>query len=183
MQLDKPAEILKQGGIIIYPSETSYGFTCDATNEKAIKRVYEIKQRPETKPFIVLFHSINQAKEFLHIDEDAEKLSKMPSVSIIVKNKSLKAYKNKVAFRIPQHEISQKLLSSISPLTTTSANLSNEDPIYSSFLLSKFKDKVDLIIDQGDLPKNDLTTVYEISSKKIIRQGAVTKEEIEEFLK
>ena len=70
-------EIIRKGGVLIYPSETSYGFTCDATSARSIKRIYEIKGRQETKPFIVLFKDIQQAHSFLKIDKKAEALSSL----------------------------------------------------------------------------------------------------------
>ncbi len=180
----KAVDIIKKGGVIIYPSETSYGFTCDATNAGAIRRIYEIKGRKETKPFIVLMKDIAQARSFLKISKEAEMLSSLAGVSIVVKNKSLRAYKDKVAFRMPaSHKISMELLQAGVPLVTTSANLSEEAPIYKIAEAKKqFSGKVDMIIDAGDLAERPLTTLYEVSSGKILRQGAVSMEEIKKCI-
>lgn len=179
------AAAIKEGGVIIYPSETSYGFTCDATNKKPIDRIYSLKGRESVKPFIVLMKDIEQAREYLRIPDKAAKLSALGGLSIIVRNKSLGYFKDKVAFRIPAaHPVSMKLLEhSQIPLVTTSANLSGQPPIYKiGRIESEFSGKVDFILNAGNLPESPLTTVYEPSSGKIIRQGAVTMADINNCL-
>ncbi|MCD4761219.1 L-threonylcarbamoyladenylate synthase [bacterium] len=73
--LQKTLEVLKNGGVIIYPTETSYGMGCDFYNKEAVDKIYQIKQRDKSKPLPVLVSSLTQAGTLVDFSEDAERLA------------------------------------------------------------------------------------------------------------
>ncbi|MFH0832412.1 MAG: L-threonylcarbamoyladenylate synthase [Candidatus Aenigmatarchaeota archaeon] len=187
--IDEAVKILKKGGLVIYPSESSYGIGCDATNEKAVKRIFSVKKR-SGKAIPIIVSSIRMAEKYAFLSDDAKKIAErlMPGpLTLVVKKKNLpdSLSKETVGFRIPSHNFSVKLATSFGkPITATSANLSGNKPIYSiEEVIKLFSNNVDLIIDAGTLPKNKPTTVFDAGSRKILRRGPVTKKEIISALK
>ena len=73
--ITESVKILEKGGVILYPSDTIWGIGCDATNEKSIKKIYDIKNRPEDKPLIILVNDINMLSKYIvEIPEKVENL-------------------------------------------------------------------------------------------------------------
>jgi L-threonylcarbamoyladenylate synthase len=134
-QVQKCVEIIKQEGIILYPTDTIYGLGCDATNEKAIQRIYELKKRPSNKSFIVLLHSESQlnryVKEVPPVAYDLLDCVDKPT-TIIYPNainlpKLLLAEDGSLGIRIVKEGFAHQLMRKINvPLVSTSANFSGE---------------------------------------------------------
>lgn len=176
-------EILEQGGIIVYPTETLYGIGVKYDNKKALKKVFEIKKRPLEKsfPLIVDLKHLELITDF--IPPIAMKLIERywPGPLTIVlparKNLSRRIKKNgKVAVRMPGESFALKLIkSSPFPITATSANISSypaADCI--DTVLKYFKEGIDLIIDGGKLPGMPSTIVdITVDPPKILRQGII----------
>lgn len=182
----KAAETLSKGGIIIYPTETSYGIGVDATNDKAVKKIIELKKRNKSKGILIAFSDLRMARKYLVITKDAEKLAKafMPGpLSLIVRSKS--DMKKNVGFRIPNNETVLKIIRKFGkPITTTSANLSGKGNIYKiKDAAALFGGKADLIIDGGNLKKTKPSTVYDVAERKILRKGPVSEKKISKALK
>jgi len=181
--------VLKNGGVIVYPTETSYGLGCDATSRKAVKMVYRIKRRISKKPLSVIFGSIASAKRYVQLNNIGSMLVKrfMPGPLTLVaksKKKLVGSPKNEIAFRIPSGRFALTIARKFKkPITATSANLSGKEQIYDSDKLDTFKNKVSLIIDAGNLPKRKISTIFDLRTMKIIRKGAITKKKIAKFLK
>jgi len=186
--IEKAAEIVKLGGVIIYPTDTCYGLGADITNPIAVKKIYEIKNR-EKKALSMIVKDISQIEKYAELDALRKKFLKkyLPgAVTVVLLNIDYKNIKmNTLAFRIPNYEITRQLIQKLnSPLTTTSANLSGNEVCYSvEEILKQFKNKKnmpDLILDGGNLSKNLPSTVVDIISwpPKVLRQGSTIIEEI-----
>ena len=134
-EIDKAVEVLKRGGIILYPTDTVWGVVCDATNPEAVNRVYELKRSKDKKGMIVLVDSIdNVARYFRNVPPVAWDLLEMsekqltlilPGASGVAEN--LVPEEKTLAVRVPKHEFCQMLIKRLRrPLVSTSANLSGE---------------------------------------------------------
>lgn len=184
-------EYLKFGFVIAVPTDTVYGLACDATNVKAISRLYDIKARNMEKPIAICLGSVTD----LHFWADIQHLpndllhSLLPGpVTIILKSsnnnldKSL-CFNGKVGIRIPDSSFIRNLSQNLKkPLALTSANLSNEP---SAMKISEFKniwDKIPIIFDGGTLSVNDgASTIVDLSESglfKVVRKGAGFEETI-----
>jgi len=177
--------VLNSGGIVVYPTETSYGLGADATNDKAVKNIIRIKKRSKSKKISVAFSDIRMARKYLIITKNAEKLVKafMPGpLTLIVESKNKPT--KKVGFRIPDNDFVRRLIRKFGkPITATSANISGRSDLYKiKDVIKIFNSKVDLIIDGGNLPKRKPSTIFDVLDKKILRKGPVSEKEIQEIL-
>ena len=133
--IDQIVAILKQGGIILYPTDTVWGIGCDATNANAVKKVYKLKQREDSKALICLVNNYSMLEK--HIDNvpniayDILDLADTPTTVIydapagIAEN--LVAEDNTLAIRIVKHKFCEKLIKYLGrPLVSTSANISGQ---------------------------------------------------------
>lgn len=128
-------KVMKQGGVILYPTDTIWGIGCDATNEAAVKRVYEIKRREDSKAMICLVDSDNRIQRYVRevpdVAWDVLTLSTKPTTVILDGASGLApnlvAEDGSVGFRITQEEFSQELCYRMQkPVVSTSANISGE---------------------------------------------------------
>jgi len=184
-------KIMKSGGLIIYPTETCYGIGCDATNTKAVKKIYKIKKREKKRDMTILVSSKRMIKKYVKITKKIEKLMKnfMPGPLTIIakrrKNNFLANKGNTIAFRISSNKLATNLVKNLKkPIISTSANISKERPIYNIKKIIKiFDKKVDMIIDLGNLKKVKPSTIIDMSNNEnIIRRGPISREEILEIL-
>ncbi len=184
MQTDikKAVEVLKKGGNILYPTDTVWGIGCDATNNKAVQKIYSLKRRSEKKSMIVLLDEVDQIKNYVsHYPEQVSDLiDNYPKPLTIVfsgaKNiaKGLIADDGSIAIRVVKHEYCKQLIKTLGkPIVSTSANVSG-DPTPAVFRdISDFiKKKVEYVVklEQGNLSpalpstviKMDVTGSYEV---------------------
>ncbi|GHT19195.1 threonylcarbamoyl-AMP synthase [Bacteroidia bacterium] len=134
--------VLQAGGVILYPTDTVWGIGCDATNETAVSKIFEIKKRNDAKALILLADSVgriaNYVQEIPDIAYDLLEVADKP-LTIIYPNarnlsKSVTADDNSVAFRVPGDDFCRKLCEILrKPLVSTSANVSGE-PSPANFL-------------------------------------------------
>ena len=180
IKLKQPAEAIKNGGIVIFPTETVYGIGTNGLDEKAIKKLYEVKQRPLNKPISLLVNSfdmINEvAKDITDLEYTLIKKFFPGPLTIILKKKDivpdiLTANSDTVGIRMPANEIALKLIEYASvPIATPSANISGK-PI---------NGKVDYFIDNGPSPIGLSSTIVQVinGTPYILRQGSITEEQI-----
>src|SRR3990167_204512 len=117
------AALLKKGGVVVCSTDTVYGFLADASNKKAVEKIYKIKKRPKSKPLSVFVKDIKIAKEIAIIDEKQEKRLKKywPGkytfiLKLKVESRKLKVFgikKNSIALRIPKYKFLNDLLKKI----------------------------------------------------------------------
>lgn len=154
--IKKACEVLSAGGIILYPTDTIWGIGCDATNEKAVQRVYELKRRSDNKAMLVLLDSDAKLDRYVSdvpdIAWDLIRLADKP-LTIIYSNAknlapSLLAEDGSVGIRVTNEEFSQKLCERFRrPLVSTSANVSGEpSPANFGEISETIKKGVDYIV-------------------------------------
>ncbi|MFT6844761.1 MAG: L-threonylcarbamoyladenylate synthase [Flavobacteriales bacterium] len=132
-EIVKALEVLKNGGVILYPTDTVWGIGCDATNEAAVNKVFEIKNRPQNKSFVVLADTEMRVEQyFKEVPEVAWQLFETADrpLTVILNNPiniapSAIAPDNSVGFRICQDMFCKKLIQQFKrPIVSTSANIS-----------------------------------------------------------
>ncbi len=193
--LHKAISILKQGGLVILPTDTVYGLTGLASNKKAIQRIYKIKGRRKDLPLPIFCSSISQAKKIVgEINSPTHKLIKAfwpGPLTIVFPCQSAKfshlAYQDKIGIRISKSSMISKILKELKqPIIGTSANLSGAKEIRDAKQVIKlFKSQVDLILDGGNLSRSLPSTVIDVSSDKpkILRKGKISAQRIYRVLK
>ena len=188
--IEKAARIMKEGGVVIIPTETSYGIGVDATNETAIKKIAAVKQQPEEKHISIIVADLEQAEKFGRIGEEARKLVEkfMPGpLTLVVKKKpgvpDLLA-ENSIAFRISSNRIARAVCEQLgNGVTATSANLHGRPSIYSAReVVKQFNNRVHMIIDAGELQHNSPSTIFDMEEKRVLRLGPITEMQITQVL-
>tara|TARA_Y100001960_G_scaffold124586_1_gene132839 strand:+ start:84 stop:683 length:600 start_codon:yes stop_codon:yes gene_type:complete len=189
--IKKIVESYKNGEIIAFPTDTVYGIGCDPFKKNSIERIYELKRRDGEKRFPILGASKEELEVIVEFNSDAEKISQKfwpGQVTLLLpvrKEISEKIENNgKLAVRVPGEKCILSILKQCKLIIGTSANISGEKSILDS---NEFKDKlpeVDMLIDGGKIVSLGESTIIDfIEGKlKIIREGSVSKEEIEKIL-
>ena len=186
--IKKVVEIFKNGGVIVFPTDTVYGIGCNPYDANAVKKIYEIKSREKIKSLPVLASSIQIVKQISIIDEFTENIIKKywpgPLTLILkLKDKNLKKSLNledKIAVRIPNSECTLKLLNKCNLLVGTSANVSGDSSFTDPQECMKNVKNYDVFVDGGTITSKGESTIIEIENEKIriIREGALKKEDI-----
>jgi len=128
--IEKAASLLRQGGIICYPTDTQYGLGCDIYNQKAVNRVFQIKKRPKHKPFSFMCSSLKDVSTYCHLGNTAYKIMRkhlpgpytfiLPAMKIVPK--ILITKQKTVGIRVPENAICMQLVEALgNPILTTSA--------------------------------------------------------------
>ena len=183
-------DVLKNDGLVVYPTDTLYGIAANALSKKSIFKVYEVKGRNFRKPLSVAFHSLSQAKKYVKFNSTASKLAIkfLPGPLTIILPMKYKfpkelAFGSKsVGVRIPNNKITLALIKECGfPITATSANISgNKNPVTAEDAINQIGDKVDLILDGGKCKLKKPSTVVEILDYKIkiLREGIIKKNQL-----
>jgi L-threonylcarbamoyladenylate synthase len=190
------ADVIKKGGIVLFPTRCLYGLGADAFNVDAVNRIFKIKRRPVNKPISVLIKNIKAIEEFVqYVPPYASKIMDNfwpGKVTIIFEAKAglpviLTAGTGKIGIRIPEHTVPSALANMIdNPITGTSANLSGSPGCSMvSDLEPPIADELDLILDAGRLKGGAGSTVVDVTgdAPKILREGAVPAKDIFAILK
>ena len=179
--IKKAASIIRNGGVVIYPTETVYGIGASIFSENALKRVFTIKKRFSDKPVSIAVSSFSMMEELVFIKEQDRGFIKkfLPGpVTVLLKKKAtvpdiLAAGGNLAGIRFPDHEITIKLIELAGiPITSTSANLSGEA---SPNRVEDLKIEADYILDGGECG-GEPSTVVDLVNRKVIRKGAKYEE-------
>lgn len=176
--LEESIKALKNGDVIIYPTDTVYGIGADATNEKAVERIYEIKGRSRDKPLSVMVSGLNMLlKYFEPTGEEILTIMKYlpgPYTFILKARERLLFGENEVGVRVPSHYFCRKLSEELGkPIVSTSANISGkESPKEFGEIEPSLIESVAVAVDGGKTLKGTPSTVIHIREKRIIRQGA-----------
>lgn len=182
---------LKNGGIVIYPTDTLYALGADIYNEDAVKKVFEIKHRTFSDPLPVAVASKKDIETIAWTDEKAHKiidrflpgtltviLKKKPSVPTIVTGGS-----ETIAVRVPRHRIALQLLKDFGPLTVTSANLHDEKtPGVIKDILMQLQTTIPAL-DVGRLDGAPSTIVdLTMPTLRVVRSGIITEQELSDAI-
>jgi L-threonylcarbamoyladenylate synthase len=185
--INKAIGILKQGGMIIYPTETCYGVGVDATNEKALRELLNYKKFRGSKPISIAVADKEMASKYVEINEMGENIYKndLPGpITVVSMSKGILqppvvSQQGTVGVRIPDYQLMLELVKEYGkPITATSANMSYRSAPYDidkllEQLPQKSKKKIDLIVDAGVLPKNPPSTVLDttLNTLSVLREG------------
>jgi len=189
--LNEAVMTLKNGGLVVYPTETCYGLAGDACNQQAIDKLLRYKRRREGKPLSVLVASKETAKQYVDLNDSASRLydrflpGPMTVISKVIPGKLADGVASELGtlgIRISSHPFAMKLAKAYGkPIIATSANASWKKKPYNMNdlfepLSEKQKELLDLVIDAGDLPKREASTVVDTTllDSMIIRPGDIT---------
>lgn len=184
--VEMAAKKISEGSVIAYPTESSYALGADATNARAVKKIFAFKGREKSRPLPIIVADLKMAKKYLVLDVGAEKLCKqfMPGpLTLVVEKRKIpegvvkELSQSGVAFRIPGNKIAREICEkSGRPITSTSANDSGKPPVFSSKQLEKkYSKKIGLIADAGELPKKPPSTIVDLrgATPVLLREGPV----------
>ena len=172
--LVKAVEVLRSGGIILYPTDTIWGIGCDATNALAVKRIYEIKQREDTKSMLVLMENPNLLNSYIaEVPEIAWELIEVADSPLTIiypgaKNlaTNLLATDGSVGIRITNENFTQQLILRFrKPVVSTSANISGQrSPQNFAEISEEIKKSVDFIVEyrQDDFSKSNPSSIIKL---------------------
>ena len=169
--IQKAIQVLNNGGVILYPTDTIWGIGCDANNETAIKKVYSIKNRSKKKPLIILIHDKNLLLNYIkHVPHIAEKIiaEDQTPTTIIYQNPinlpNALIRNQAIAIRVvKKHCINMLLTHFGKALTSTSANMSNsKSPLFFKDIHDDIKNAVDYIIPQTFIKKTTTNKASQI---------------------
>jgi len=173
-EVAKALKVLQNGGIILYPTDTIWGIGCDAGNEEAVKKIYALKQREESKSMIVLLANDNQLQSYVSevpdIAFDLIEYAENPLTLVMpgAKNlaKNLIAADGSIGLRVTKHQFCQQLIQRLrKPLVSTSANISGQpSPKNFNAIGAEIIEGVDYVVDleQYDLAEKRPSTIMRL---------------------
>lgn len=178
----KVVEILEKGGVIVYPTDTTYGIGCSILNKRGIERIYSIKQREKNKPFSFICYDLSDISRYAKVSNYQYKVMKrlLPGAFTFVLNATnivpglLVTKQKTVGIRIPDNKICLAIVQALGhPIITTSANRSGEEPIGNPSIVDQELGKqVDLVVDGGILSAAVSSVVSLIDDTPVIlRKG------------
>lgn len=204
-KIDQAVKALRQGKAVVFPTDTSYGLAVDSTNATAVKNLYHVKGRTFKKPVHIVVTSPAMAKKYVVWGKQADALAKafwpgaltlvlpVPRTPLGIKSSQaprgvlgmLTVGTGFLGVRMPDNAVALSLVKKLkSPITATSANVSNMPDCYSiEEVMQQYKgkrNKPDILIDMGVLKRNKPSTVVKIDGGKveILREGPITKKQI-----
>ncbi|PHS79096.1 MAG: threonylcarbamoyl-AMP synthase [Rhodospirillaceae bacterium] len=195
IHIEQAASILKAGGLVAFPTETVYGLGADATNDQAVAKIFETKQRPAFNPLIIHIKNIEQAFEFAEFNDLSNQLTTAfwpGALTLVLRRKKgsklsllATAGLDTVAVRMPNHPVAQSLLAAANvPIAAPSANLSGTiSPTQAGHVDGQFSGSLTLnmVLDGGPCTVGLESTIVDISGKipTLLRPGGLAKEDIE----
>lgn len=192
-QMNEICDVIQKGGIVAFPTETVYGVGIHFNDEEALERLMEAKNRDYSKAITLMVADKADISQYAYISPQAQKMIDqfMPGmITLIFKKKesvrdSMTNGKSTIGIRIPDSEFVLSLLKKVGPMLVTSANLSQHSNTTSTQeVLNQLDGRIDLVVD-GKTSDNIASTVVDVSQDeiKILRDGKITKEQIEEAIK
>jgi L-threonylcarbamoyladenylate synthase len=192
------ARVIRAGGLVAFPTETVYGLGADATNDRAVASIFDVKGRPQFNPLIIHVQDEIQAAEIAEFDERAQELAHKfwpGALTLVLKRKATSkvslvatAGLDTVAVRVPAHPVAQALLHEAGvPIAAPSANQSGYiSPTHALHVLMQFKDGqgLNLIIDGGPCTVGVESTILDLTGQTptLLRPGGVAVEDLEAVL-
>jgi len=183
--IQKAARIVKNGGLVVYPTDTVYGLGCNPFNDSAIERVFKVKGERKQKPLPILASDITFIEKIAHIDERARKIAEKhwpgPLTLVVPRKPALPSIVTcslpSVGVRIPNHKVAIQLICLCNGLLVgTSANKTGEKPPKTPQEATKqLGDKVDIVLNGGPTPLNQESTIIDLTQKKpkTLREGPI----------
>jgi len=190
----RAADIIKKGGIVVYPTESFYGIGADATNQNAVRKIFQIKKRDENMPILLIIGNKDMLLSLVEeVPDTANRLILKfwpGALTIIFSAKKqvlslLHSGTGKIGIRMSGNPVARKLSEfSGVPITGTSANISGRPPCKSADEVIEQLQGVDLVLNAGFLDSKAATTVIDVTEKpaRIIRKGLIPERLIMECI-
>jgi tRNA threonylcarbamoyl adenosine modification protein (Sua5/YciO/YrdC/YwlC family) len=174
---------LKQGGVIAYPTDTTYGLGCDIFNRRGVKNIYQIKQRDPRKPFSFICSDLSDVANYAQVSNFAFKIMKrhLPGPYTFVLDATrivpdtLTTRQKTVGIRIPDDPIALSIVRELGhPLVTTSANPSGENPLHDPTEIENTMGRqLDVVVDGGIRLGNPSTVISLVNDQiEVLREGS-----------
>ncbi|HEU19496.1 MAG TPA: threonylcarbamoyl-AMP synthase [Deltaproteobacteria bacterium] len=178
----KAAEILREGGIVIYPTDTVYGIGCDLFNKRAIEKIYEIKQRSKKQPFSIICADLKDISSYASVSNYAYKIMRRllpgPYTFILEASrlvpKILLPKRKAVGIRVPDNAICLALVKELGhPIISTSVTVGENEVLSDPVdMEEEFKHRVDMVIDGGVIVPEESSVISFIDEvPEVIREG------------
>ena len=178
--INEAVNVLARGGVVLYPTDTVYGLGANIFDNRAVRKVFEIKKRSFLKPISILVGDVSSIDLVARVSLAQKEIinSYLPGPYTFILNKRkivprmVTSGSSYVGVRVPDNEIACRL-ASIFPITTTSANISDEEVLSNpSEILEQLGCDVDLVVDVGDLKSNHASVIVDLADKnpRIIRR-------------
>jgi tRNA threonylcarbamoyl adenosine modification protein (Sua5/YciO/YrdC/YwlC family) len=181
--INKAVEILKQGGVIIYPTDTVYGIGCDIFNKDALERIFTIKNDNNSKLFSFVCSDLKDISKYAKVSDYAYKSMKhllpgpytfiLPAAKQVPKK--LWSKRKTVGIRVPNNSVTLKLVELLgNPIISTSTTNRKGEVLYDPFDIKNiFNSQVDIMLSMGNLPGSP-SSVIDLSEEmpEVIREGA-----------
>jgi tRNA threonylcarbamoyl adenosine modification protein (Sua5/YciO/YrdC/YwlC family) len=178
--------IIKNKGLVVFPTDTVFALACDATSDDAVKKIYEAKNRDYSKPLAIFVQNFDDIKKITRPNSFLENFKNeilSGKLTVILKinqhsnlSKLINTNNDTVGIRVPNHKLTQKILKEFGkPIAATSLNLSGENEITDSKNISEtLKEKIDFIV-EGKSDNNKVSTIIDLTSEKptILRKGVL----------
>lgn len=168
--VEEAVERLRDGGLVVYPTETCYGLGAVIDDLKAIEWVYRVKRRPFDRPLTVIVASVEMWSRYAYITPEASKLIRRflpgPLTIVLWKKSTVPDLVNpdRIGARISSHPLAQAIVQRLGkPITATSANLHGEPNPYR--VEEAVVEGVDLVLDYGELPRRPPSTIVDLTVK------------------
>lgn len=185
-------QIIKQGGVAVFPTDTVYGIGCDPYNQSAVNKVFRIKRRKENKPLPVLVSDQADAGKLVDLGEKGRLLASQcwPGPVTIVAPlldrtiaSTITAGTDSLGVRVPANKCVLSLLQECKYLVGTSANLAGEvSPKSASDVLESGLQGFDVLLDGGPAGSGKESTIVDVTNLSVIREGAISSQRILEIL-
>ena len=199
-RIDEICDSLRQGAVMLYPTDTVYAIGCDLNSKSAVQRVRQLKQLSNDKPLTFLCSSLSNIAKYAGVEDEAYRVMKRlipgPYTFLLPATKAvpklvMSPKRKSTGIRVPDHPICQAILQGLeNPIVSTSAHLPDEDGEFPTLGLEKVKlfdileNQVDIIIDNSLEPGFEVSTILDMTSDppSIIRQG-LGWEELQNWVK
>jgi tRNA threonylcarbamoyl adenosine modification protein (Sua5/YciO/YrdC/YwlC family) len=180
--IKRAVDVLRQGGVIVYPTDTIYGLGCDITRKDAVERIRRIKGRDDRKPMSFVCADLANVSHYAHVSKYAYRVLKRclpgPYTFVLPATREtprmLQTKQKTVGLRVPDHPVPLAMITELgNPIITTSANRSNEEVLTDPYGLEDvLGSQVDLILECGQLPVLPSSVVSLVGDRaEILRQG------------
>jgi L-threonylcarbamoyladenylate synthase len=196
VELNKAASIIRSGGVVAFPTESFYGLGVSAWHEKAIQRLFAIKEREENQPILLLIPTRSLLNQYvIRIPDIATQIMEQfwpGGLTLIFEANPdlphlLTSGTGKIGLRISSHPVAAALVKAVgAPITGTSANISGQAACSSAEAVRHSLGRsVDFVLDGGDTKGGKGSTVLDITvdPPAILREGMVTRKQLEAYLR
>jgi L-threonylcarbamoyladenylate synthase len=190
--LEECAEVIKRGGLVVFPTETVYGLGADGTNADAARKIYAAKGRPSDNPLIIHIAHPSDAEKYVYVNDTYKLIAEafMPGpITVVLPARDdvpmqTRANLPTVAVRCPSHPVAKRLIQLAGvPIAAPSANLSGSpSPTKAEHVIDDMQGRVDIIIDGGEAEFGLESTIVKIDSNgavTLLRPGKITVSDLE----